>query len=64
MADCCLVPRLYHITSIAPHYMNYNQFDQFPNLSRYMETVFNSEVFKATEYPRDWPIAGWAKYFK
>ena len=63
IADCVLVPRLYHLTTVARHYKHYDQFDQFPQLSRYMETTFSSQVFKATDYPREWILTGWAKYF-
>ena len=63
MADCALVPKLYHITTVARHYMKYDKFDDFPNLYRYMKTVFSSDVFKATDYPKDWILTGWTKYF-
>lgn len=64
IADCALVPRLYHITTITKHYMKYDRFDQLPNLSRYMQTAFSSQVFKATDYPAGWILTGWAKYFR
>ena len=64
IADCVLVPRLYHLTTVARHYKKYTKFEGMPHLMRYMETAFSSEVFKATDYPREWILVGWAKYFK
>lgn len=64
IADCVLVPRLYHLTTVARHYKKYTKFEGMPHLMRYMETAFSSEVFKATDYPREWILVGWAKYFQ
>jgi glutathione S-transferase len=62
-ADCALVPRLYHISSVASHYLDYHLAPQFPSLARYMDTTFASQAFRDTDYPRDWVLASWAKYF-
>ena len=62
IADCVLVPRLYHIFVIATNKMDYTEFDTMPNLKAYMEHAFSSEVFKATDYPIDYILKGWAKY--
>ena len=64
IADCILVPSLYHLTTVARHYKNYTKFESMPHLMHYMETAFSSDVFKATDYPREWILEGWAKYFQ
>lgn len=63
IADCVLVPRLYHIYAVAVNLMDYQGFDTMPNLKAYMEHAFSSDVFKATGYPVDYVLKGWAKYF-
>lgn len=63
VADCSLVPRLYHISTVAEHFMNYNKHKDMPNLVKYMQYAFSTEEFKATDYPREWILTGWAKYF-
>ena len=63
VADCSLVPRLYHITTVAEHYLNYSKHKSMTNLSKYMEHTFSTPEFKATDYPREWVLLGWAKYF-
>ena len=62
VADCALIPRLYHIDSVATHFLNYNITD-FVNVKRYMDHAFATKEFKATDYPREWILTGWAKYF-
>ncbi len=62
VADCALVPRLYHIQTVAEHFMGY-KIDQFKNVSKYMKHAFSTEEFKQTDYPREWILTGWAKYF-
>ena len=64
VADCVLVPRLFHITEVARHYKNYSKWESMSNLSRYMQTAFQSDVFQATSYPAEYVLAGWAKYFQ
>ena len=64
VADCSLIPRLYHITTVAEHYLNYTKHKDMPNLQKYMQHVFATDEFKATDYPREWILTGWAKYFK
>ena len=64
MADCILVPYLFHISVVAQHYKNYSKWESMANLSRYMDTVFKSDVFKATSCPPEYVVAGWAKYFQ
>lgn len=65
IADCVLVPRLYHILTVARHYKNYNpDFESMPHLKKYIDTAFSSEVFKATDYPPEYILKGWAKYFE
>ena len=64
IADCILVPSLYHLTTVAQHYKNYTKFESMPHLMHYMETAFSSDVFKGTDYPREWILKGWAKYFQ
>ena len=64
VADCALVPRLYHIRNVAHYYKNYTKFSDFANLGKYMEHAFGTPEFKATDYPMEWVIAGWAKYFQ
>lgn len=64
VADCALVPRLYHIQTVAHYYKNYLKFNDFQHLKRYMEYAFATPEFKATDYPVEWVIAGWAKYFQ
>ncbi|XP_064397323.1 uncharacterized protein LOC135344129 [Halichondria panicea] len=63
VADCALVPRLYHMQTVADHFMGY-KIDQFNNVKRYMDYSFATEEFKQTDYPREWILTGWAKYFK
>ena len=63
VADCSLVPRLYHITTIADKFLNYSKYNEMPNLMKYMKYAFESDEFKATDYPREWILKGWAKYF-
>lgn len=64
IADCVLVPRLYHIITVASHYLKYDKFTHMRNLLTYMETAFNSDAFKATDYPAEYILTGWAKYFE
>ena len=64
IADCVLVPRLYHITVVARHYKNYNKYENMQNLVKYMDTAFATDVFKATDYPPEYILQGWAKYFQ
>ena len=64
IADCVLVPRLYHLTTVARHYKKYTKYESMPNLMKYMDTAFSSDVFKATDYPREWILPGWAKFFQ
>lgn len=63
VADCSLVPRLYHISTVAEHFMEYSKHKEMPNLAKYMNHVFSTEEFKATDYPKQWILAGFAKYF-
>ena len=62
IADCVLVPRLYHIFVVATNKMDYHEFDKMPNLKGYMEHAFSSDIFKATDYPIEYILHGWAKY--
>ncbi len=64
VADCTLVPRLYHITAVAEHYLHYSQHKNMANLVKYTEFTFSSQEFKATDYPREWIIEGWKGYFQ
>lgn len=64
VADCSLVPRLYHISTVAEHFMGYTKHKKMPNLMKYMEYTFGTEEFKATDYAKEWILSGWAKYFK
>lgn len=64
VADCSLVPRLYHITAVADHFMHYSKLKDMPNLARYMQYAFSTDEFTATDYPREWILKGWAKYFQ
>lgn len=64
VADCNLVPRLYHITTVADHFMKYSKYKDMPNLMKYMKHAFSTEEFKATDYPQEWILTGWAKYFQ
>ena len=64
VADCALVPRLYHITTVAEHFLNYSQHKDMPHLQKYMQYAFHTEEFKATDYPAPWILTGWAKYFE
>lgn len=63
VADCTMVPRLYHITAVASHFMGYSKHKVMPNLTKYMQYAFSSEEFEATNYPQEWILSGWAKYF-
>jgi glutathione S-transferase len=63
LADCALVPRLYAIDTVARHYKGYTKIDQLPNLRQYMDMTFATDEFKATDYPQEYIIQGWAKYF-
>ena len=62
IADCVLVPRLYHIFVVATNVLDYHEFDTMPNLKAYMEHAFSSDAFKATDYPIEYITQGWAKY--
>lgn len=64
VADCNLVPRLYHISTVAQHYLNYTKMKEMANVSKYMDYTFSTPEFKATDYPREWVLTGWAKYFQ
>lgn len=64
VADCALVPRLYHISTVLEHFMGYSKHKQMSNLTKYMEHAFATAEFKATDYPKEYIIAGWAKYFQ
>lgn len=64
VADCTMVPRLYHITAVASHFMAYSKYKDMPNLSKYMQYAFSTDEFGATNYPPEWILPGWAKYFK
>ncbi len=63
VADCNLAPRLYHITTVADHFLHYTKYKSMKHLVKYMDYVFNTEEFKATDYPKEWILKGWAKYF-
>lgn len=64
IADCVLVPRLYHITVVARHYKRYSKYEEMTNLVKYMDNAFSTDVFKATDYPPEFILHGWAKYFQ
>ena len=64
VADCILVPRLFHITTVARHYKNYSKWESMPSLCQYMDATFKSDIFEATSYPQEYVLAGWAKYFQ
>lgn len=64
VADCTLVPRLYHITTVAEHYLNYNKHKSMKNLQAYINYAFSTPEFKATDYKPEWILEGWAKYFE
>lgn len=64
VADCALVPRLYHMETVANHFLHYNKMDTFKHVKQYMDHTFSTEEFKATNYPREWILTGWAKYFQ
>lgn len=64
VADCALVPRLYHIDTVAKHFLHFNQMDSFRHIKQYMEHTFSSKEFKETDYPQEWILTGWSKYFK
>ena len=63
VADCSLVPRLYHITTVADSFLHYSKYKDMPNLMKYMDYAFSTQEFKDTDYPREWILTGWAKYF-
>ena len=63
MADCSLVPRLYHISTVAEHYFNYNKHKSMKNLMKYIEYTFSTPEFKDTDYQKEWILSGWKKYF-
>ena len=63
VADCALVPRLYHISAVAEHFLHYTKHKDMPHLQNYMQHTFNTDEFKATDYPSEWILTGWAKYF-
>lgn len=64
VADCTMVPRLYHITTVASHFLGYTKYKDMPNLNKYIQYAFSTEEFKATDYPPEWILTGWSKYFK
>lgn len=64
VADCALVPRLYHISNVAEHYLQYTQYKSMKNLMAYMDYAFSTPEFKATDYKPEWILEGWAKYFQ
>lgn len=64
IADCVLVPRLYHLTTVARHFKKWNKFASYRSLTKYMDTAFSSKVFKETDYPAEWILEGWKKYFQ
>ena len=61
-ADCALAPRLYHIQTVAEDFKGYTGLNDYYNLRQYMETVFATEEFVSTSYPREFILKGWAKY--
>ena len=63
-ADCALVPRLYHMTTVARHFLNYDKFQEMEELKRYIDYTFASEPVKATDYKPEWILTGWGKYFQ
>ena len=64
LADCTLVPRLYIFKTVAEHFKSYDKFEQLPNLKQYMDFTFDTDEFKATDYPKEYIIQGWGtKYF-
>ncbi|XP_003386053.1 PREDICTED: glutathione S-transferase DHAR1, mitochondrial-like [Amphimedon queenslandica] len=63
-ADCVLAPRLYHIQTVAEDFKGYTRLNEYYNLKQYMDTVFLSEEFVSTCYPREYILKGWAKYRK
>ena len=64
VADCALAPRLYHISTVLEHYMSYSKHKEMANVTKYMQHVFSTPEFKATDYPKEFINTGWAKYFK
>ena len=54
---------IYHLTTVARQYKNYTKFESMPHLMHYMETAFASDVFKATDYPCEWILEGWANIY-
>jgi len=64
VADCSLVPRLYHITTVAEHFLGYSKHKTMKNLVAYMSHAFSTPEFKATDYKPEWILEGWAKYFQ
>ncbi len=64
IADCALVPRLYHLTVVGRHYKGYSKYEGMQSLVKYMDHTFSTDVFKATDYPPEYILQGWAKYFK
>ena len=64
VADCTLVPRLYHITTVAENFLKYDKHKTMKNLMAYMNYVFSTPEFKATDYKPEWILEGWAKYFQ
>lgn len=64
VADCALVPRLYHISTVAEHYLHYNLQKSMKNITQYMNYTFSTPEFKATDYKPEWILEGWAKYFQ
>ena len=64
IADCALLPRLHHITTIAKHYLKYDKFENMTYLSAYMSQAFATDVWKATNYPPEYILTVWAKFFE
>ena len=64
IADCVFVPRLYHMVTVSRHFKKYTKFEDLPHILKYMDDTFTTDVFKVTDYPPEYILQGWAKYFK
>lgn len=64
IADCVLMPRLYHLTTVARHYKKYTEFEKMSSLWGYMVRAYATREWKETDYPPEYILADWAKYFK
>ncbi|XP_070567539.1 uncharacterized protein [Ptychodera flava] len=62
--DCSMLPKLYHIKVAGKHYKNFEMPADCGALTKYMETAFDTDVFKASQYPEEEVIYGWSMHMK